>query len=145
MNAIHGYRMSQKEHDIFSWERSHLRNTAGRCRSITRTVPRKLYQNSEFKDLYLKSVAKYLKNTFKPDRMNKIVDELAGEIENEMPYHIKKWGGSYSRLSSMTLWKNNLKRFKSSLTTRYNKVVSNIRSNFNLSNSEYNKYFGDLK
>ena len=28
-------------------------------------IVRKLYQNSEFKDLYLKSVAKYLKNTFK--------------------------------------------------------------------------------
>lgn len=108
-------------------------------------ITRKLYKNSEFKDLYLKNLAKYLKETFKPDRMTKIVDELAKEIENEMPYHIKKWGSSYARLSSMTSWKNNLKSFKNTLTTRYNRVVNNLRSYFNLSNSEYNKYFGDLK
>ena len=108
-------------------------------------IVRKLYQNSEFKDLYLTSVAKYLKTTFKPDRMKKIVDELSSEIENEMPYHIKKWGSSYSRLSSMSLWKNNLKNFKNTLETRYNRVISNLRIYFNLSNSEYQKYFGDLK
>ena len=108
-------------------------------------IVRKLYQNSEFKDLYLTSVAKYLKTTFKPDRMNKIVDELASEIEKEMPYHISKWGSSYARISSMNLWKNNIKGLKNNLTTRYNRVVGNLRSYFNLSNNEYNKYFGDLK
>ncbi len=108
-------------------------------------IVRSLYKNSEFKDLYLKSLAKYLKTTFKPDRMTKIVDELASEIEKEMPYHISRWGSSYGRLSSINSWKNNLKNFKSTLTTRYNRVVSNLQSYFNLSNSEYNKYFGDLK
>ena len=108
-------------------------------------ITRKLYKNSEFKDMYLKNVAKCLKSTFKPDRMNKIVDELASEIENEMTYHIKRWGSSYANLSSMTRWKSNLKSFKNTLTTRYNRVVSNLKSYFNLSNSEYNKYFGDLK
>ena len=108
-------------------------------------IVRRLYLNSEFKDLYLKTVAKFLKTTFKPDRMTKIVDDLASEIENEMTYHIKRWGSSYARLSSMYGWKNNLKTFKSTLTTRYNRVVSNLRSYFNLSESEYNKYFGDLK
>ena len=106
---------------------------------------RKLYQNSEFKDLYLKSLAKYLKTTFKPERMNKIIDELVSEIEPEMPLHINRWGASYGRLSSMNGWKNNVKAFKNSLTNRYNRVVNNLRSYFNLSNSEYNKYFGDLK
>ena len=106
-------------------------------------IVRKLYQNSEFKDLYLSSVAKYLKTTFKPDRMNKIVDELAKEIEEEMPYHINKWGSSYNL--TMNSWKNNVKTLKNNLNTRYNRVVNNLRSYFNLSNNEYNKYFGDLK
>ena len=109
------------------------------------TMIRRLYRNSEFKDLYLSSVAKYLKTTFKPDRMTKIVDELAGEIEEEMPYHIKKWGNMYPNLNSMNKWKNNLSSFKKSLTNRYNKVVNNLKSYFNLSDSEYKKYFGDLK
>ena len=108
-------------------------------------IVRKLYQNSEFKDLYLTSLSKYLKTTFKKDRMIKIVDELAKEIEDEMPYHINKWGSSYSRISSMSAWRNNLKNFKNTLSIRYDRVVNNLRSYFNLSNSEYNKYFGDLK
>lgn len=108
-------------------------------------ITRKLYKNSEFKDMYLKNLAKYLKETFKPSRMKKIVDELSSEIETEMKYHINKWGSKYSNLYSISRWKSNLNNFKSTLTTRYNRVVSNLRSYFNLSNSEYKKYFGDLK
>lgn len=108
-------------------------------------IVRNLYKNKEFKDLYLKSLAKYTKETFKPDRMNKIVDELASEIASEMPYHIKRWQGKYPGLSSVNSWKNNVSSFKKSLTNRYNKVKNNLRSYFNLSSSEYNKYFGDLK
>ena len=77
--------------------------------------------------------------------MNKIVDELASEIESEMPYHIKKWGSSYARLNSMSRWKSNVSSFKGSITNRYNKVLKNLKSNFNLNNSDYTKYFGDLK
>ena len=122
-----------------------IRVPAATYLSSSINIVRRLYLNSEFKDLYLKTVAKFLKNTFRPDRMTKIVDELSSEIENEMTYHIKRWGSSYARLSSMNGWKNNLKTFKYTLTTRYNRVVSNLRSYFNLSDSEYNKYFGDLK
>ncbi len=109
------------------------------------TIVRSLYQNSEFKDLYLKSLSKYLSTTFKPERMEKIIDELVDEIEKEMPYHIKRWGGSYPSLSSMNAWKNNINNFKRTINNRYNRVISNLQSNFNLSNSEYNKYFGELK
>jgi hypothetical protein len=108
-------------------------------------IVRNLYKNSEFKDMYLKKTAYYLKNTFKPDRMNKIIDDLAKEIENEMPYHIKRWGSSYAGLNSMSRWHSNISSFKSSYKNRYNKVVNNIKNYFSLSNSEYNKYFGDLK
>ena len=109
------------------------------------TIVRSLYRNKEFKDLYLSNLAKYLKETFKPDRVNKIIDELSKEIEGEMPNHIKRWGSSYPNLSSMNAWKNNLNNLKRSLTNRYNNVVNNLKRYFNLSDSEYKKYFGDLK
>ena len=73
------------------------------------------------------------------------MNKIAKEIEGEMTYHINRWGSSYSRLNSMSRWKSNLNNFKSTLSTRYNRVTSNLKSYFNLSNSEYNKYFGDLK
>ncbi len=108
-------------------------------------IVRSLYKNSEFKDLYLKTLAYHLKNTFNKERTNQIIDELSKEIENEMPYHIKRWQGSYGRLGSMNAWKNNLSAFKKSLNNRYDKVLKNLQSNFGLSNAEYKKYFGDLK
>ena len=104
-------------------------------------MTRKLYKNPEFRDLYLKTVAYHLKNTFIPSRINKITDELSEEIKNEMPYHIARWNDDIKSISS---WENNLTRFKNTITSRYNYVVSNLKSYFNLSNSEYNKYFGDL-
>ena len=103
-------------------------------------ITRRLYSNSEFKDLYLRSLAKYLSHTFKPDRMNNIVDELAREIESEMPYHIDRWNSGYN----MERWNNNLNSFKNMITNRYNYVLSNLKREFNLSDSEYEKYFGEL-
>ena len=108
------------------------------------TLTRNLYKNKEFKDLYLKTLAYHLKNTFKPERMNSIIDTLASEIENEMPYHIKRWGNSYPTLNSMSRWQSNLKGFKNSIKKRYNAVLGRLKSDFNLSNAEYKKYFGDL-
>ncbi len=110
----------------------------------TINISRRLYRNSEFKDLYLKTLAYHLKNTFKPERMNKIVDELAKEIENEMPYHIERWGYGYSNLNSMNGWYNNINNFKSMITNRYNYVVKNIKNEFYLSDAEYQKYFKDM-
>lgn len=107
------------------------------------TITRTLYKNDEFKDLYLSTFAYHLKNTFKPDRMNKIVDELSKEVENEMPYHIKRWQGEYNGLS-MDKWKNNINSFKKMINDRYNKVLARIKSDLNLTNDEYKKYFGDV-
>lgn len=108
------------------------------------TITKNLYKNKKFKDLYLKTLAYHLKNTFPIERMNKIIDELKDEIKNEMPYHIKRWGNSYPTLNSMAKWENNLKSFKSAYKKRYNTVLNRLKSDFNLSSSEYEKYFGDL-
>ncbi len=106
-------------------------------------ITRRLYRNKEFKDLYLTSLAYHLKNTFNPERMNKIVDELAKEIEPEMPKHINRW--SSLGPGSVNNWHDNLYNFKQMIKNRYNYVIRNIKSQFYLSNDEYNKYFGELK
>ena len=109
----------------------------------------KLYNNKEFKDLYLKSLAKYLKTTFKPSRTSKIVDELSKEIENEMKYHINRWSGysypyNWDNVTSLSSWKSNLNSLKSSMKNRYYSIVNNLKNGFKLSNDEYNKYFSDI-
>lgn len=108
------------------------------------TITRKLYKNPEFKDLYLKTLAYHLKNTFTPDRMNSIVDNLAQEIREEMPYHIERWKNSGSELTSMGKWENNINSFKDMITRRYKNVVKRVKSDFNLSQEEFEHYFGDV-
>ena len=108
-------------------------------------ISRKLYQNDEYRDLYLSTLNKHLSDTFKPSRINSIVDELASEIEYEMPYHIKRWGSEYSNLNSMDRWKSNIESLKAMVTDRYNNVLHNLKNDFKLSNEEYQKYFGDLE
>ena len=109
-----------------------------------------LYQNEEFKDLYLKSLAKYLKTTFKPDRIDKIFNELTKEIEDEMSYHIKRWRYGYNYpygwdyLESVNSWKNNVNNLKKKLQNRYNDVVKSLKKGFKMNDEEYNKYFGNL-
>ena len=105
------------------------------------TITRNLYKNSEFKDLYLKTFAYHLKNTFNPERMNKFVDKFSEEIKDEIPYHIARW---QDRPSSYSNWENSLTRFKNVLTSRYHTVLSRLKSEFRLTDSEYKKYFGDL-
>ena len=111
----------------------------------------KLYKNSEFRDLYLTSVAKYLKTTFKPERINKIIDEMVKEVEDEMSYHVKRWTSNYSYaygwsyISSVSTWKNNINTLKNRIKTRYNNIIKWIHNNsFELSTDEYKKYFNDL-
>ena len=103
-------------------------------------IIKKLKDNSEFRDLYLTSLG----TTFKPERVNKIIDENVKIIEGEMFYHLMKWGTSNKDSESVSIWKNNIASFKNNYAKRYNHIVSSLKTGFNLSDSEYNKYFGGL-
>ena len=105
-------------------------------------ISRELYKNSEFKDMYLKTLAYHLENTFVPERMNRIVDELAKEIEKEMPYHIERWPNMHS---TMNAWIRSIQNFKNKLTNRYNYVIKKVKTEFKLNDNEYLKYFGALR
>lgn len=113
------------------------------------TITYRLWQNWNFRDLYLKTFAYHMKNTFNPDRMISILDEMTKEVETEMPYHIDRWYYDYVNagkgpIRSMDAWYSNLDRLKSIIRERYNLVKWNLKSQFRLSDYEYNLYFGDL-
>ena len=113
------------------------------------TITYRLWQNWNFRDLYLKTFAYHMKNTFNPDRMIRILDEQAKAVETEMPYHIDRWYQDYVSagkppIKSMAQWRGNLDNLKSMIRERYNLVKWNLKSQFRLSDSEYKKYFGDL-
>ena len=116
---------------------------------FTTIITYKLWQNGSFRDIYLRTFAYHMKNTFNPDRMIAILDEQIKEVETEMPYHIDRWYSDYINegkgpIRSMDSWYSNLDRLKTIIRERYDLVKRSLRSEFRLSDYEYNLYFGDL-
>ena len=103
-------------------------------------------KNPKFRELYIKTFAYHLKNTFAPERMNKILDSMVNEIKDEMPYHISRWYSESIGVSSYTLhdineWYSNIAYFKKQIKERYNVATSTIKRGLGLTDAEYNKYF----
>ena len=100
----------------------------------------------KFRELYIKTFAYHLKNTFNPNRMIKILDKMVDEIKKEMPYHIDRWynesiGVSSNTLKNINEWYNNISYFKKQLRERHKIVLDNIKGGLGLTNEEYKKYF----
>ena len=113
------------------------------------TITYNLWKNSEFRDLYLSRFAYHLENTFQPKRLSKILDEVSSLVRSEMPKQIARWNGElsaqgYGSLSSMSVWNKRLDLMKTMLENRHKLVISNLKSQFKLSDAEYKKYFGNL-
>ena len=113
------------------------------------TITYNLWKNDEFRDLYLKRFAYHLKNTFKPERLSKILDEVSSMVRSEMPKQINRWHDElskqgYGSVSSVSAWDKKLNLMKTMLQNRYKLVISNLKGQFKLTDSEYKKYFGNL-
>lgn len=113
---------------------------------LNTTLMSNLIKNPKFRDLYIETFAYHLNNTFKPDRMNKILDNMVKEIELEMPYHIKRWynesvGVSSYTLDNMNEWYNNINYLKKQLKERHSIAINTIKEGLDLTDEEYKKYF----
>ena len=113
---------------------------------LNTTLMNRLYKNPKFRKLYIETFAYHLNNTFKPDRMIKILDEMVNEIKSEMPYHISRWYSESIRVSTNTLdnideWYSNIAFFKKQLKERHSIAIKTIKEGLGLTNEEYEKYF----
>ena len=113
---------------------------------LNTTLMNRIIKNPKFRELYIKTWAYHLKNTFKPDRMNKILDKMVNEIKSEMPYHIKRWYNESIRVSMYTLdniseWNSNISYFKYQLKERHRIALNTIKGGLGLTDAEYKKYF----
>jgi len=113
---------------------------------LNTTLMSNLIKNPKFRTLYIETFAYHLKNTFTPERMNKILDKMVNEIKSEMPYHINRWYKESIQVSSYTLdnmneWYNNINNLKTILKERHTIALNTIKEGLDLTNEEYNKYF----
>ena len=113
---------------------------------LNTTLMNRLYKNPKFRKLYIETFAYHLNNTFKPDRMIKILDEMVNEIKSEMPYHISRWYSESLRYSPNTIdnmdeWYSNIAFFKKQLKERHSIAIKTRKEGLGLTNEEYQKYF----
>lgn len=113
---------------------------------LNTTLMNRLIKNPQFRKLYIETFAKHFNTTFQVDRMYKIIDKMAAEIKDEIPYHIKRWydeckanGGRI--LNSVNEWNNNISTLKKQLKERRNLVLKTVKEGLGLTNEEYKKYF----
>ena len=70
-------------------------------------------------------------------------------VRSEMPKQINRWHDElskqgYGSVSSVSAWDKKLNLMKTMLQNRYKLVISNLKGQFKLTDSEYKKYFGNL-
>lgn len=105
------------------------------------TLLRNLLKSSEFKKTFVERLSYNLKNTWNSDNVIKKIDSVIDEIsEDEIKRNLSRWN-----VASYDEWKSNVSSMKNFARKRNKYMVSQAKSFFGLSNSDMNKYFGDVK
>ncbi|MGM0689171.1 MAG: lamin tail domain-containing protein [Bacillota bacterium] len=89
-----------------------------------------LLRNQNFEDEFIKRFAYHINNTFEPERVVTRIDELAANIESEIPRHFERWGGSVDH------WYHEIDNLREFARLRPAIVVEHIRQKFQLSEEE---------
>ena len=131
------------------WELPFSDYVPGHDYTLDSTIMKNIIKNPKIREMYIKTWAKHLKTTFKPERMNKILEQMVKEIENEMPYHIDRWYQesiytSRFTITSISDWRNNIAELKYYIKARHQNALKTIKEGLGLTQEEYDKYFKDL-
>lgn len=98
-----------------------------------------LLQNSAWKEKLLERYAWHINNTFQPDRLNALVDQMAGEIRSEMPRQIERWG----KPSSVDSWESQVEQLKEMISEKPAITIQDIQDTFGLSDAKMKELFPD--
>lgn len=103
---------------------------------------RNLLSNTEFRNRFIQRYAFYTGTTFKPVRLDSIVNVFKSTLEPEIPRHIKKWGGLKDMdsqetwmpptFSSLEQWQSNVNSLKAFIKDRPSVAMDHLRNKFGL-------------
>ncbi len=102
------------------------------------TLIRALMKSKEFKERFVERLSYNLNNVWTKKRINDKMNILYNTILPEMPRNQERWG------FTMNLWKEELDELKDYINDRNEYLLKQIKSYFSLSDSEMEKYFGDI-
>jgi hypothetical protein len=99
---------------------------------------RNLMKSSEFKKTFLEHLSYQLTHVWTTDNVLKRIDEIYNNIYKEMPRDKERWN------LSMSDWEKEVESLREFARKRPKYLLSTTKSFFNLSNSDMEKYFGDV-
>ncbi len=108
----------------------------GYARSLRTTLMSNLLANRDFREHFIERLAYHLNHTFAAQRVLERIDLLAGNIEDEMPRQIARWGGSMSR------WEKEVEVLRIFARNRHAYLYRYIQEYFRLSNEEMRIFDG---
>ncbi|MFU8794286.1 MAG: lamin tail domain-containing protein [Dethiobacteria bacterium] len=102
----------------------------GAWNNISTTLTVKLLDNDHFRNEFISRFAYHLNHTFEPGLVIGQIDQLAANIEDEMPNQIERWGGSMDR------WYREIDSMREFARKRPAVVIEHIKQKFKLSEED---------
>ena len=87
---------------------------------------RKLLENNEFRNRFIDKSLVYLGVTFRPERVNYVIDSLIINIADEMAYHLSRWDYNISH------WESNADACHDFANQRPGYMIEHIKEQFDL-------------
>ena len=113
-------------------------NPGGMKGVYSTAILRNLLKNSEFRNLYLERLSYQLKNVWNEERVLKQIDYLYSIYQPEVERHYKRYGFSPSKFEAEISYLKNYAK------NRKKYMLSQAKVFFKMTNSEVERYFGDL-
>ena len=105
---------------------------------VDNTILIQLMKNETFKKEFLERLSYNLKNTWKKENVLNRFNEIYDILYPEMQRNLERWNLSFEE------WKKNCELLKHYIEVRQDYLLKQTKSFFNLSNDEYNYYFGGV-
>lgn len=105
-----------------------------------RTLMRAAIASEAGRDMFLKRYAELMNTVLNEAYINATLDTITAQIDSEMPRDRERWDSSYER------WQNYVQEIRSFLADgkRTKHILRDLKSYFDLSDSEMEHYFGQL-
>jgi hypothetical protein len=91
------------------------------------TILIRVLQNKDFKTMFINRIADLMKSVFLPQHVAYVVDSLKNVIKDDVPRHIKRWGGMNTKK-----WMQNIESLKQYFAERPTFLRQHIINKFNL-------------
>ena len=113
------------------WDMTHPQGT-GYNRIFSTRLIRGLLESDTFRNMFIERFAYHLNHTFETEHVISLIDELAANIEPEMPRHTARWRFP----SSVETWQESVEDLRIFARQRPLIVARQVQQHFNLSNED---------